>query len=297
MGNTEAITPTSNSQLLSPILFITGPTASGKSDLAMRVAEEFNGEIICADSQTVRQGMNIGTAKPSKEDQRVVPHHLLDIIEPDDRFTVAEFKDRAEEAIAEIQGRGRLPIVVGGTGLYIDALLYGFSFRSQTSSKYTRVDLESMSVDELQNIIHKFGYVMPKNAHNPRHLIRVIESEGQEPQKNSMRGSAIVIGLDPGKEALENRIALRIDLMLSGGLLEEYDMLIKKYGHPKNGFDGVEYRIVSEHRGADTNELRQKLIIGDRQYAKKQRSWMKRNQDIIWFDDLSDAFEHIAKLL
>ena len=273
----------------SKILFITGPTASGKSALAMRLAEDWNGEIICADSQTVRRGMNIGTAKPSAEDQQNVPHHLLDIIDPYDRFTVADFVQHAERAIADIHARGNLPIIVGGTGLYIDALLYGFSFRP-TSSLYTRVELEAKSVAELQNIIEAAGYPMPENRQNPRHLIRTIESEGAAPKQRQLQEGAVVVGIDPGKDVLERRIEKRVDVMLQNGFLEELDRIVQKYGEPPHGFDAIEYRIAYENRGLSTEALRQRLIVGDRQYAKKQRAWMKRNKDIVWFTSGEEAY-------
>lgn len=280
--------------LRSKVLFITGPTASGKSDLAMRIAEEYSGEIICADSQTVRRDMNIGTAKPSMAERTKIRHHLLDIIDPYERFTVAEFVERAEAAIATIHSRGKLPIVVGGTGLYIDAVLYGFSFRP-SSSAYSREDLESKSVNELQEIIKNCNFPMPKNTQNPRHLIRVIESEGATPHHHDLRAGSIVIGIDPGREQLQYRIEKRVDRMLADGFLQEFDHIVQKYGSPPHEFDAIEYRIVQQNRELNTEDLRQKLIIGDRQYAKKQRAWMKRNQDIVWFENAESAYEYIKK--
>ncbi len=284
------------------LLFIVGPTASGKSDLAMQVALAHNGEIICADSQTVRRGMDIGTAKPSKDDQVKVPHHMLDIIEPYDRFTVAEFKQRAEVAIADIQSRGKLPIIVGGTGLYIDALLYDFQFRGQNTSEYSREQLESMRAAELQNIIAQKGYTIPNNAQNPRHLVRTIESGGAAVQGDSLynkgvRERAIVVGLDPGRDTLFARIESRVDVMLKAGLLEEYANLIERYGYPQQGFDATTYRTIDQNQGSLSTELREKLIIADRQYSKKQRTWLKRNKSIHWFDDPELACNFLSQSL
>lgn len=284
------------------LLFIVGPTASGKSDLAMQVAQTHNGEIICADSQTVRRGMDIGTAKPTKSEQATVRHHLLDIIEPYDRFTVAEFKRLAEKAIVDITSRGKLPVVVGGTGLYIDALLYDFQFRGQNVSEYSREQLEKMSVAELQNIIEKRKYHMPTNAHNPRHLIRAIESatprlQGLSLYSNVLREGALVVGLDPGRDELITRIERRVDMMLKDGLFDEYKRLIQDYGYPEQGFDATTYRVIDENKGVPIEVLREKLIIADRQYAKKQRTWLKRNKHVHWFSDPQLAYKFIEQSL
>lgn len=279
------------------ILFITGPTASGKSDLAMRIAEEFDGEIICADSQTVRRGMDIGTAKPTKEDQRKVPHHVLDVIDPYEHFTVADFTSRAEAAISDIQNRGKLPIVVGGTGLYIDALLYGFSFRP-TVGDYTREVLEAKSVSELQAIITQAEYPMPENENNPRHLIRVIETKGMAPKKNNTRESAVIVAIDPGKIEHAVRVERRVDAMFDSGLISEIEQLLEQFGSPPKNFDAIVYRLAWEQLNElgkmDKQLLRERFIIGDRQYAKKQRAWMKRNKDIQWFSDPEEAYHYLV---
>lgn len=282
----------------SQLIFIVGPTASGKSDLALRVAKQFDGEIICADSQTIRRGMDIGTAKPTADDRQQVPHHLLDIIDPYDRFTVAEFKTRAEAAIADIQTRGKVPIIVGGTGLYIDALLYGFSFRATSHhSQNTREQLESKPVEELQKMIHTRGLTLPKNEQNPRHLIRVIETAGAAPRKQPLRSGALVIGIDPGRERLEARIKKRIEYMLEHGFLDELKSIVNTYGTPDTTFDAIEYRIAYEHPNATEQELKEMLLIGDRQYAKKQRTWFRRNTDITWFETAESAFEYVTNSL
>lgn len=278
------------------MLFVYGPTASGKSDLAMHVAQHFGGEIIAADSQTVRRGMDIGTAKPTVEDQKAVPHHLLDVIDPYGRFTVFDFKRLAESAIEGIQSRGRLPIIVGGTGLYMDALLYDFSMRP-SAGEHSREELEEMRVDQLQGIITDEGYEMPQNKQNPRHLIRTIETQGQVPQKQEPRAGAIIVGIDPGVEKLQQRISLRADAMLEAGLSQEISNLVEKYGSPKQDFDAILYKIIYKNHNIDANELKEKMIIGDRQYAKKQRSWLRRNDDITWFEDPENAFEYLKKLL
>jgi len=277
-------------------IFITGPTASGKSDLAMRIASGYDGEIICADSQTVRKGMDIGTAKPSSDDQMKVRHHMLDLIDPYDRFTVADFKLLAEDAVSSIRRRNKLPIVVGGTGLYIDALLYDFSFR-QTTSEYSREELEDKTVDALQAIINSKGYAVPENSRNPRHLIRTIEAAGELPQKRRPKGGSVIVGIDPGKEELERRIGMRATKMLECGLYDEYDDLVNKYGPPPSNFDALVYRMLQTNPDISKELIAKKMVISDRRYAKKQRAWMSRNKDIKWFVDSKQAYEYLSGVL
>ena len=287
----STLTPQPSKQQM---LFIVGPTASGKSGLAMQVAQAFDGEIICADSQTIRRGMDIGTAKPSKQDQQDVSHWLLDIIEPYDRFSVAEFKKLANEAIQDILSRGKLPIVVGGTGLYIDAVLYDFTLRRDTG-RYVRSELDLMSVDELQKIVTAEGYPMPANEQNPRHLIRTIESEGLAPGKRTIRDGAIVVGVDPGKDAVEARIRDRARGMLSAGFLSEVKGLLDLHGQPPRRFDAILYNIVCENPGLDGRALEDLFVIGDRRYAKKQRAWFRRSRDIVWFENPEAAYDYARK--
>ncbi len=224
------------------VIFIVGPTASGKSQLAMDIAIRFDGEIICADSQTIRKNLDIGTAKPSERDRMLVQHHMLDIVEPYERFSAADFKTRAQGIIEDIKSRGKLPIVVGGTGLYIDSLIYDFSFRSIPDQAQRRL-LETMTVAELRNIIKDRGLELPRNELNPRHLIRTIETNGVKPVRSLPRKDAVVVGIDP-QNMLQERIARRVDYMLSHGFIEEVQRVIEQYGDPPTGWDALGYGIV-----------------------------------------------------
>ncbi len=282
------------------IVFIVGPTASGKSGLAMRVAQEYGGEIICADSQTVRTGLDIGTAKPSKVDQTAVPHHMLDVIGPYDRYSVAQFKSDAEKVIQAVMHRGRLPIVVGGTGLYIDALLYDFRFRGSSSS-YSRGQLEAMNVEQLQEIIKTHNYTPPENYQNPRHLVRTIESQGKPSEREAIRGGAVVIGIDPGPETLLMRITDRVEHMVENGFLEEVERVIARYGMPPQQFDAIGYKIALDNRLSkgvyNIEAIKEQFIASDRKYSKRQRTWLKRNEDILWFEHSDDAYKYVSSLL
>src|SRR5688572_25180412 len=168
-----------------PLIVILGPTASGKSALALGLAKQFGGEIIAADSRTVYRGMDIGTAKPSVEEQRQVRHHLIDVVSPDGPFTVADFQRLAFDAIADIGARAKTPLLVGGSGLYIDAVIYNFSFR-EPSNGLGRSKLQMLSVDQLQELLEEQGIPLPENKKNPRHLIRALETAGEVPQRQAL---------------------------------------------------------------------------------------------------------------
>ncbi len=275
-----------------PLIAIIGPTASGKSALALELAKMLNGEIICGDSQTIRRDMNIGTAKPSKEEQRAVRHHLLDIIDPYDRYTAADFKMAAEAAIKDISARGRLPILVGGTGLYIDSVLFDFQF-AEAADPDKRAALEGLSIEELQTQHKKQGVPLPVNFLNKRHLVRSLESGGLKALDKTLRSNTLVIGLDLPKDVLDTRIEQRVDAMLHAGFVDEVKAVVAQYGYPPHNWDAIGYKVVLKWLDwgnmQDMDYIRSALIVATRQYAKRQRGWFKRNQHIQWFQDAASA--------
>jgi len=278
------------------LLVIVGPTASGKSELAMRIAQEFDGEIIAADSRTIYKGMNIGTAKPSAEDQKLVPHWGLDLIEPGQTYSASQFKDYAEGKIAEIQARDRLPVLVGGTGLYIDGVLFDFKFRG-TKSARLRTKLEKLSIEELQSIIRDKHYIMPENNRNRRYLIRTIETAGQVMSRNDHpRADAQIIGLLPPDEVLRDRIDRRAEKIFEGGIIKEARETVKKYGPESLKNAGIIYKICAElfERDSTQKEALEKFKTADWQYARRQKTWFKRNPYILWHGDIVSA-EHTIK--
>jgi tRNA dimethylallyltransferase len=278
------------------LIFIVGPTASGKSGLAMTLAEKFNGEIICADSQTLRKYLDIGTAKPTVQDQEEIRHHLLDVIEPYERFSVASFKKLAEEAIVDIQKRGKIPVIVGGTGLYIDALYFDFEVSEDSSNSRYKKELELKSVKELQEITRDSGFPMPENENNPRHLIGVILRGGKVREDNKPVPNALIYGLMPEDEVLKNRISKRVDKMFDNGLVEEVRRLIADYGVPPAKLDAIGYPIVARMLNGEIDETmaKQLFVHAHWQYARRQKSWFKRNKHIQWFQEVKPAFEHIC---
>ncbi|HEY5550014.1 MAG TPA: tRNA (adenosine(37)-N6)-dimethylallyltransferase MiaA [Candidatus Saccharimonadales bacterium] len=282
------------------LIAIVGLTASNKSALALKIAKKYNGEIIAADSRTIYKGMDIGTAKPTSNDQQKVPHWGLDLVEPGQRYSAFEFKEYAQAKIKEIQNRGKLPILVGGTGLYVDVVLFDFGFRTPPDPKL-RAELEKLSVEELQGIIHEQGLPMAKNAQNPRHLIRIIETGGQiHHRKTRLKPGVLLIGLMPPDEILKASIAKRAESMASQGLIEETSKLIQAYGQKiLAGTAGIAYKAaIKLIRGEINDDQAVKLMKrSEWQYARRQKTYFKRNPHIHWFADPNTASEYISRML
>ncbi len=250
----------------SPIIVILGPTASGKSALGMELAKKFDGEIICADSRTVYKGMDVGTAKPSQQDQQEVPHHLLDVLSPNETFTASDFKTLANQAITEITKRGKVPIMVGGSGLYIDALLFDFQFSDNNA---------------------------PRDTINPTHL-----SPGVEVRKSPLRPNTMIIGIKVDRAVLKERIAKRVDQMIDAGLVRELKNLIDKYPESKAlrapGYKAFRSYINDEISLAWAKEV---FIKNDYQLAKRQMTWFRRNKSIHWVEQQSEAVDLVTTFL
>jgi tRNA dimethylallyltransferase len=279
------------------MLFIVGPTASGKSRLAMDLALKFNGEIVCADSQTLRKDLNIGTAKPSEQDRKEVAHHLLDIIQPYERFSVNEFKQLALQVISGIQSRGKLPIIVGGSGLYIDALFFNFELEELLENTTYKQELEELSIGELQQIVTDSNFPMPNNKNNPRHLIGVILRKGKVRQNKEPFKGAQIYGILPDDEILKKRINDRVEEMFNNGFVNEVERVIGKYGQPPKALDAIGYPIGSEYLEGDLTleEAKEKFKTAHWQYARRQKSWFKRNPYIIWSNTGIEAMNTIVK--
>ncbi|MEK7059981.1 MAG: tRNA (adenosine(37)-N6)-dimethylallyltransferase MiaA [Patescibacteria group bacterium] len=271
---------------LSPLLVIVGETAAGKTALSIALAQRLGGEIICADSWTARRQADIGTAKPSREEQAAVPHHLLDVVEPDEDFTAAVFKRLANEAIKDISNRGKLSIMVGGTGLYVDGVLYDYGFLS-AGDRGAREQLNQLSNQELLKRIDQLGLELGDvDIRNKRRLIRLIETNGAVPTRQAMRQSTLIIGLKYDRSELEERVTLRVDGMLEAGLKDEVRGLAERYGWDCEALKGVGYAQWKGYfEGTETAaEARQKIIKQTLDLAKRQRTWFKRNKSIQWFN-------------
>lgn len=282
----------------SPLVVILGQTGSGKSALAMDLAKRFDGEIIAADSRTVYKGMDIGTAKPGVEDQAAVRHHLLDVVDPGQPFTVADFQAQAQAAIADIASRGKLPFLVGGSGLYIDAVIYNFSFRPPADA-VQREKLQALTVAELQGLLEEEGVDLPNNKENPRHLIRALETRGEVPKRTGLRPNTLVMGLAMEREQLEPRISARVDKMVDDGFIEEVMMLADQYGWEAPALQAPGYKAFRLYLAgqASLESARQQFIQYDLQYAKRQKTWFKRSKDVIWISNAEEGVGLVTTLL
>jgi tRNA dimethylallyltransferase len=281
------------------LLTIVGPTASGKSELAIKVAGHFNGEIIAADSRTIYKGMNIGTAKPTPKDQKLVPHWGLDLVEPGQNYSAFQFKKYAQQKITDIQKRGKLPILVGGTGLYIDAVLFDFGF-ADPADPAQRERLEKISTKDLHELIKQKGYNMPENHQNRRHLIRTIESKGQTGTKKHIDQNYLIIGLMPGDAVLRERINKRANEYFNKDLLDETSMLLSEYGEEAlRKTRGIAYIAALEllEGKIDQKQAIEMIQKQEWQYARRQRTWFRRNNFIHWFETPEQAYKEITNIL
>ena len=284
-----------------PLLILTGPTAAGKTALSIRAAKAFDGEIISADSMQVYKGMDIGSAKITKEEMDGVPHHLIDVLEPEEPFHVVKFQELAKAAMEEIYGRGHLPIITGGTGFYIQALLYDIDFTENDADPAYREKLEKLAREKGAAYLH--GLLQerdPKAAeeiheNNVKRVIRALEfyektgtpisaHNAAEREKESPYRFAYVV-LNRNREELYRRIDLRVDQMMDAGLLEEVKTLREKgYNRSLVSMQGLGYKeLLAYLDGECTLEEAIYILKRDtRHFAKRQLTWFKRERDTDW---------------
>lgn len=281
-----------------PLIVITGPTGSGKSAIALSLAEKYGGEIICADSRTVYKFMDIGTAKPSLDDQKRVKHWLLDVVNPDDKFSVSDFQELAQKAINNIRSRGKIPFLVGGTGLYIDAVVLDFSFAEKADLEL-RTELEMLTTEQLKELIKKQYLAMPENENNRRYLIRCIEKNNASVSGNDTpEQDTFVFAIQTEKEVLEKKISQRIDEMFDSGVLKESQQLFDKFGQENESMTGNIYPIVKRLIDGEIDERQAKelCVVRDRRLAKRQITWLKRHEYVEWVES-SEVFGVIGDII
>ena len=286
------------------VIAIVGPTAVGKTDLSITLAKQFNGEVINGDSMQVYKGMDIGTAKITEEETEGIPHHLIDILEPTDAYSAADFKRLCLEKIEDIQSRGKLPIIVGGSGLYIQSVLYGYDFPETKRDAQKTKELEDILQEKgIKYLYEQLKINDPEQAkdihpNNTRRVIRALEiyhSTGktksqylQEQQQHvSHKLDAFIIGLEMEREQLYKRINQRVDLMLAQGLLDEVGSLIEQGVSEENtAFKAIGYKELLSflQKDIDFDEAIFLLKRNSRRFAKRQYTWFKNKMDVHWFD-------------
>ena len=291
-----------------PIIVIAGPTASGKTSLAISLAKEFNGEIINADSRSIYREMNVATSKPTTKECQLIPHHLIDVVKPDELFSLADYKKLANAAISEIHDRGKTPFLVGGTGLYIDSVVYDYILPETKPNFDLRKDLEKSSTTELAERLESLDPITYQkiDLKNKRRLIRAIEVALQTKKsfvslqtKKPKPTSILYLVLDIPRDILYERINQRVDKWKDEGLVEETKTLKAKYSIDLPSMSAIGYKEIAEYLDnvVSLSEALENMKKRTRNYAKRQVTWYKRNKDIIYIKNEKEALDAIEGFL
>ena len=284
------------------VMVICGPTASGKTKLGIEVANKINGEIISCDSMQIYKDMNIGTAKPTKLEMSQAKHYLVDFVSPTERYSVAEYKKDAEKVIEKILSEGKTPIIVGGTGLYLNSLIYGIDYPNiETDLKY-REELENKVNEEgLENLYNEAKKIDPEaiekiSPNDKKRILRILEIYHQtgknkteieaESRKNGVKYDYRIFVLNMDREKLYERINKRVDIMIEQGLIEEVKSLVKKYTEFPTAMQGLGYKEMVEYldNKITKEEAIEKIKMESRRYAKRQITWFKSYENAIWLN-------------
>lgn len=279
------------------VIFILGPTASGKTSVAIELAKRIGGEVISADSRAFYTGMDIATAKPSIKERQGIKHWGIDLINPGKKYSIAEFKVYCEEKIADIKSRRLIPIVVGGSGLYADSVIFNYDLKSRKPKEDDAdAKLQKLSVFELQELIKKKGIGFPENYKNKRYLIRWLENDGKMGEdRYEINSDYLVFGVYTKRDELKERIKLRIDKLFNQELIDEYINLNNAYPGALESITTNYYPIIKRYlnKEIDLDEAKELAYYADWHLAKRQLTWLKRNKYIKWYkkDEIIDQIE------
>ena len=298
------------------IVVIVGPTASGKTALSIELAKRINGEIISSDSMQIYKDMDIGTAKVTKEETEGIKHYLVDCISPDERYTVSDFKKDAENAIEEILAKGKTPIVVGGTGLYVNSLIYGIEYQDMKFDENYRNELMEKAETEygLKELWETANKIDPEamlkiSKNDKKRIVRVLEifkatgktktEQESLSRQNGVKYDYKVFGITMDREKLYNRINLRVDFMIEKGLEQEVRKLVDKYTKFPTAMQGLGYKEVVEYFEGNLTreEMIEKIKQESRRYAKRQLTWFRKDKNTIWLDSMNDMKDNINIIL
>lgn len=279
------------------IIVICGPTASGKTGLGITLANKINGEIISSDSMQIYKDMDIGTAKPTKEEQAEAKHYLIDFISPDKRYSVADYKKDATKTIKDILSRKKTPIIVGGTGLYINSLIYNIEYKEEKTDLEYRKYLESIELSELYQKALSIdeiatNKISPNDRKRITRILEIYHSTGKtktELDKESVKKPEYnykIFVLNMERQLLYDRINKRVDIMINQGLIEEVKKIIKKYKEFPTALQGIGYKEVVEYleEKITKEEMIEKIKQESRRYAKRQLTWFKSYKNATWLD-------------
>ena len=297
------------------VIVICGPTASGKTALSIELAKRINGEIVSCDSMQIYKDMDIGTAKPTIEEMQGIKHYLIDFVSPDERYSVADYKIDAKKAIKEIINKGKVPIIVGGTGLYVDSLIYEIEYPNIEFDEEYRLKLEKEAdengLDDLYEKAKKIdSQAIEKISENDRkRILRILEiyhatgknktEQEIESRKKEVEYDYKVYALKWDREKLYERINKRVDIMLEQGLIDEVKSIYKKYKKFPTAMQGLGYKEVVEYLENKTTkeEMIEKIKQETRRYAKRQMTWFRKNKQTIWLDAEDELQKNISIIL
>lgn len=297
------------------VIAICGPTASGKTKLSIEVAKKIDGEIVSCDSMQIYKDMTIGTAKPTPEEMQGIKHYLIDCVLPTERYSVATYQKQALQAIEEILSNGKVPIIVGGTGLYLDSLIRGITYKEEkTDLEYRKYLEEIIEQQGLQALYNKANLIDPEamkiiSPNDKKRICRVleiyhttgktktqqeIESRKQEPKYNYL-----LYGIDIEREKLYERINKRVDIMIQQGLITEVQQILEKYSEFPTAMQGLGYKEVVEYLEGKTSkeEMIDKIKMETRRYAKRQLTWFRRYNNIHWLNGLENVQDNINTIM
>ena len=297
------------------VIVICGPTASGKTKLSIEIAKKINGEIVSADSMQIYKDMTIGTAKPTPEEMQGIKHYLIDFVLPNQRYSVADYNKDALKAIDEIIKKGKTPIVVGGTGLYVNSLIYGIEYSDIEVDIEYREKLEKIAesegIERLYEMAKKIDPEAIKNIskNDQKRICRILEiyhttgknktEQEKESRKNGPKYQYLLYGITMDREKLYDRINKRVDIMINDGLIEEVQNVVKKYDEFPTAMQGLGYKEVVEYLNGITTkeEMIEKIKMETRRYAKRQLTWFKKCENIKWINGLDDIQNNIKIIL
>ncbi len=291
-----------------PLVVVAGPTASGKTEAAIRICQWFDGEVVSADSMQIYKYLSVGTAKPDKAEMEGIPHHLMDFLEPSQPFSVAEYVQLAKEAIADIHSRGKLPVVVGGTGLYIDSLVYNIQFSESESDPELREKLQNIAAEQGNEALWEIlkekdpeaaEAIHPNNVGRVVRAIEMIEMTGKtktqqlaESRREPSPYEALYLAINyQDRETLYDRINRRVHIMLENGLEDEARWLMK-HGYAPTASQAIGYKEMFGYLDGkeDLDTAIERIQQGSRRYAKRQITWFRRNKDVQWL--YPDSYEN-----